>query len=146
MLCNPCALRGREKRGQNQKGLHHPRLLAGPQKGGIAVQPLRSRGSLEEGTKSEKTTSPLPSRGPGSGRNCYATRALSRIPEEGTKSEVATSPLPSRGPRRTHAPRRGDKIRKGYITPAFSGAWKWLELLRNPCPLRDPRKRGQNQK
>ena len=25
-------------------------------------------------------------------------------------------------------PRRGDKIKKGYLTPTFSGAHKWAEL------------------
>ena len=55
-------------------------------------------------------------------------------------------------------PQRGDKIRSGYITPAFSEvpivgknqsgyitpafswAHKWAELLRNPCVQRVPRK------
>ena len=39
-------------------------------------------------------------------------------------------------------PNRGDKIRSGYITSAFSGAHKWAELLRNPCVLWGPQKRG----
>ena len=39
-----------------------------------------------------------------------------------------------------------DKIRSGYITPAFFGAHKWAELLHNPCILGGPEKRGQNQK
>ena len=60
---------------------------------------------------------------------------------------------------------RRDKIRSGYITPAFSGSHNWAEVLRNPyvlgglqergqnqkwlfnpCVLRDPQKRGWNQK
>ena len=41
---------------------------------------------------------------------------------------------------------KGDKIRKGYITPAFSEAQKWAELLQNPCVLGVPQQRGQNQK
>ena len=41
---------------------------------------------------------------------------------------------------------KGDKIRSGYITPAFSGAQKWAELLHKPCVLRGPQQRGQNQK
>ena len=99
---------------------------------------------------------PLLSRGPRSGQICYVTPAYWRSPEEGTKSKVATSPLPSRRPRRgwlcyvTPAfygvPRIGDKIKSGHITPAFSGAHKWAEYLRNPCVLRGSQKRGQNQK
>ena len=30
---------------------------------------------------------------------------------------------------------KGGKIRKGYLTFAFSGAHKWAEWLRNPCIL-----------
>ena len=41
---------------------------------------------------------------------------------------------------------QGDKIRSGYLTPAFSGAHKWAELLHNPCILGGPQTRGQNQK
>ena len=54
--------------------------------------------------------------------------------QRGTKSEVAASPLPSRGPKRgqncsvtpafSGVPNKGDKIRSGYLTPAFSGAQK----------------------
>ena len=43
-------------------------------------------------------------------------------------------------------PSKGDKIRSGNITPAFLGAHKWAELLRNPCVLAGPKKSGQNQK
>ena len=65
-------------------------------------------------------------------------------------SEVATSLLPSQGPRRggtcyvtlafsgvLNAKRRG-KYRSGYLTPAFSGAHKRAEMLRNPCILEVP--------
>ena len=37
----------------------------------------------------------------------------------------------------------GKKIRSGYLTPAFSGAQKRAEFLRNPCILRDPKQRGR---
>ena len=112
LLCNPCVLGGPLKRGQNQKWPHHPYLLGGPQMGDFATLPLRSHGPLEKGTKSETATSPLPSQGPTIGQNCYATLAFSGVPW------------------------RGDKIRSGYITPAFSGAHKWAEVLHNPCVLR----------
>ena len=67
-----------------------------------------------------------PSRGPKRGRKCYTTPAFSGIPNA----------------------KRGDKIRIGYLTPAFSGAHKWAELLGNPCIFGGPqhKARGQNQK
>ena len=46
---------------------------------------LRSRGSPEKRTKS--ATSPVPTRGPKSGRNCYVTPAFSRVPGKGDKNE-----------------------------------------------------------
>ena len=68
------------------------------------------------------TTSPLPSPGPKRGRNCYVTPAFSGIPNA----------------------KRGEKIRSGYLTLAFSGAQKRAKLLRNPCILGNPqRQRGQ---
>ena len=56
-----------------------------------------SLGSPTKGTKSEVATSPLPSWGPKRGRKCYVTLAFSWVPN------------------------KGDKIRSGYRTPAFSG-------------------------
>ena len=38
---------------------------------------------------------------------------------------------------------QGDKIKSGYITPPFSRAQKWAELLRNPCVLGGRQTRGQ---
>ena len=35
-----------------------------------------------------------------------------------------------------------DEIRSGCLTPTLSGAQKRAELLRNPCFLADPKKRG----
>ena len=48
------------------------------------------------GTKSELAPSPLPSRGPTSGRECYVSPAFSgsRSPTKGTKSELAACHLP----------------------------------------------------
>ena len=34
--------------------------------------------------------------------------------------------------------KRGEKFRSGYLTPAFSGAQKRAEVLRNPCILEVP--------
>ena len=40
---------------------------------------------------------------------------------------------------------KGDKIRIGCLTPAFSGARKRGEMLLHPCILGGPQQRGQNQ-
>ena len=109
---------------QNQKWMPHPCLLGGPKEGGNATSPLHSQGSLEEGTKSELAPSPLPSRGPKRGQACYVTPAFSGVPK------------------------RGDKIRIGCLTPAFSGAETpsaggELEVVPSPLPSRGP-KRGRN--
>ena len=32
--------------------------------------------------------------------------------------------------------RKGDKIRSSYLTPTFSGAHKWTEMLRQPLCIR----------
>ena len=39
-----------------------------------------------------------------------------------------------------------DKLRSGYLTPALSGAQKRAEMLLNPCILRGPPQKIQNQK
>ena len=43
-------------------------------------------------------------------------------------------------------PRRGDKIKRGYFTPAFSGAQKWVESLHTPSALGGAHKRGKTHK
>ena len=63
-------------------------------------------------------TSPLPSRGPKRGLNCYATPAFLGVPNA----------------------KRGDKIRSSYLTPAFSGGQKRAEMLRNPYILEGPQR------
>ena len=57
--------------------------------------------------------------GPKRGRKCYVTRAFSGIPKQ-----------------------RGDKIRSGHLTPAFSGPQKRAEVLRSTCILGDPQTKG----
>ena len=71
-------------------------------------------------------TSPLPSWRPKRGRDCGVTLAFSGVPNA----------------------KRGEKIRSGYLTPAFLGAQKGAGLLRNPCILGGPQRqaRGENQK
>ena len=76
------------------------------------------------GDKIGMRASPVPSRGPKRGHNCYVTPTLSGVPNA----------------------KHGDKIRSGYFSIAFSGAQKRAELLRNPCLLGgSPIRRGQNQ-
>ena len=102
--------------------------------------------------------SPLPSWGPKRGRKCNVTPVFSGVPnaKRGTKSEVAASPMPSQRPKRgrkcyvtlafSGVPNKGDKIRSGCLTLAFSGAQKRAELLRNPYVPGGPQQRGQNRK
>ena len=61
--------------------------------------------------QNQKWLSPLHSLEPQKGRNCYATPAFSGIPNA----------------------KLGDKIKSGYLTPAFSQAQRRAELLRNPA-------------
>ena len=83
-LCNRCISRGPQRQvwGENQIWVPHPCLLGGPKEGGVATQPLHSRGSPtpSAGRKSEMPTSRLRSRGPKRGRNCYVTAAFSGVP------------------------------------------------------------------
>ena len=67
----------------------------------------------------------MPSQGPKKGRHCYATCVFSGAPN----------------------PKRGEKIRSGYLKPAFSAAQRRAELLRNPCILGGPQSqaRGENE-
>ena len=120
LVRNACILGGPQTRGQTQKWQPHPYLLEGPQLGRIATEPLHSWVSPNKGTKSKVATSPLPSEGPTGGRKCYITPAFSGVPK------------------------RGDKIKSGYLTLAFSGAHKWVEVLNNPCFLGGSQTRGQN--
>ena len=93
-------------------------------------------GPLQRGTKSEVAASTLPSRGPKRGQDCSVTPAFSGIPNakrgEGKKSELS--------------PTKGNKIRSGCLTPAFSGAQKRARLLRHPCILGDPQRQARGAK
>ena len=98
------------KGGQNQKWVPHACSLRGPQVGGNATSPLNTPGSPKQrGTKSEMGTSPMLSWGPTRGRKYYVTPTYSGIPKAS-----------------------GDKIRSGRLPLAFSGAHKWVEMLRQP--------------
>ena len=159
LLRNPCIFGGpqHQARAQNQNWMLQPCLLGGPTKGGIATQAVSLRGSPtpSAATKSEVATTPLPSRGPKRGWNCYATGAFSGVLKKGDKIRSGyLTPAFSGAQKRAELLRnpcilwvpnvkRGDKIRSGYLTPAFSGAQKRAKLLRNPCILWVPNvKRG----
>ena len=88
--CLNLAFSGAQKR---VEVLQNPCVLGGPQ--------TRGQGS-------EVVASPLPSRVPKRGRNCYQTCVFSGVPD------------------------KGDKIRSGCLNPVFLGAQKRAELLRNP--------------
>ena len=65
--------------------------------------------------------SPLPSRGPKGGQNCYVTPAFSGVLNT----------------------KRGEEIRSGCLTPAFSEAQRRAELLPNPCILGGPQRQAR---
>ena len=109
---NPCLLGGPQQTGQNRKWLPHPCNPGGPS----TAERLRmcSWGSPNKRTKSEVVASPLPSHGPKRGWKCYVTPAFLGVPN------------------------KGDKMRSGGLTPAFSGAHNRAEVLCNPCILGCP--------
>ena len=88
-----------------------------------------------------------------SGRECYVTPTFSGVPNKGEQNQnwlpqpcllagpkvggSARSPLHSQG-----SPTKGNKIRIGCLSHAFSGAQKWVEVLCHPCILGGPQQRG----
>ena len=122
--------------------LHHPYILGDPQ---------------QRGTKSEVAASPLPSEGPKRGRKYHVTPAFSGLPNKWKQNQTwvphpcllggpkeggnATSPLHSRG-----SPTKGNKIRSGFLMPAFSGAQKRAKCYITPTFSGLPKKGEQNQK
>ena len=119
MLRHPCMLGIPNKGGKNQQWLPHPCLLGGPKEGAKATSRLHSRDPQQRGTKSEVAASSLSSRGHKKGRKCYVTPAFL-------------------GP-----PTKGNKIKSGCLTPAFSGAHMGPEVLRHPCILKDPQRQAR---
>ena len=103
------------------------------------------------GTKSDVASSPVPSQGPKRWRNCYVTPAISGVQRQarGPNQMWLTHPCLLGGQKWAELLRnpcilggsptpRGDKIRIGCLTLAFSGAQKMAELPRNPCILGGP--------
>ena len=100
-------------------------------------------------------SSPLPSRGPKSGRKLYITPTFSGIPKQKGEQNQKWLPHPCflGGPKEgrnatpsLHSRRspntEGDKVRIVCLTLAFSGAHKWAEMLDHPCILQDYQQRG----
>ena len=142
---SPLHSRGIPNKGeQNQNWLPHPCILGDSQR--------QSRGA-----KSKVATSPLPSWGPKRGRKCYVNPAFLGIPNKGEQNqnwllqpcllggpkegENATSPQHSRV-----SPIKGNKIKTGYLTHAFSGAQKRAKMLCHPCIRGDPQRQARGAK
>ena len=129
---------------RNLKWLPHPCLLGGPKESRSATSPLHYQGSptasagskirngpQQRGTKCEVAASPLPSRGPKRGRQCYVATAFSGLPKA------------KRGEQNQKwSPTKGSKIKRRRLTPVCSGAQKRVEMQRHPYILGDPQHRG----
>ena len=84
------------------------RAFTGAQKRAeLLYKPLRSRGSATKGTNLEVAASPMPSLRPKRGQISYITIVFSGVPN------------------------KGDKMRSGCLTPAFSWAHKRADFLPN---------------
>ena len=92
--------------------LHHPCIPRGAQR-------------QAPGAKSEVATSPLPPQVPKRGRKPYVTPAFSGIPNAKRREQ-----------NQKWSPTKGNKIRTGCLSLAFSGAQKRVEMLRHPCILK----------
>ena len=95
-------------------------LLRNPEEGGSGTSPLHSRGSPNKGGPNQNwPPHPYLLRGRRR-RKCYVTPAFSGIPNA----------------------KRGEKIRSGCLTPAFSRARKRAKMLCHPCILGGPQTKG----
>ena len=149
----PTFLGSRTKGEQNQKWLPHPCLLGGQKMAEMLRHAYVLRDPQQRGTESQVAASPLPSPGPKGGRKCYVTLAFSGVPNKGEQNQKwLPHPCLLRGPKGGHrcyvtpafsgSPTKGNKITRGCLTPAFSGAQKRAEMLRHPYILRDHQQRG----
>ena len=120
---------------QNQKWMPHPCLLGGPKEGGNYTPPLHSQFHHRQawGAKSE-----LAPNKEEQNQKWLPHPCLLGGPKEGRN---ATSPLHSRG-----SPTKGNKIRNGCLTPAFSGIQKRAEMLHHSCILGDPQSQARGAK
>ena len=143
------------KRGEEIRNGYLTLAFSGAQKrAGLLRNPSVLGVPNQKGTKSELVASPLASRGPKRGRNCYATLHSrgSPTPSAATKSREATSPLPPPGPKRgwkcyvtLHSwgsPNEWGQNQKWLSHPCLLMGKKREELLRNPYILGDPQTKG----
>ena len=108
----------------------------------------------QRGTKSEVAASPLPSRGPKRGQNCYVTPAFSGNPNKGEQNQkwvrhpclLGGPQRQARGAKSEVSPTKGNKIRSGCLTPPFLGAQKRAEMLCHPCILRGSQRQARGAK
>ena len=117
------------------------------------MSPLHSRRSPTKGNKITIGWLRGAFSGLTSGRKCYVTPAFSVVPNKGEQKQnsvpqpcllrgskagrTATSSLHSRG-----SPTKGNKIRMGCLSGAFSGAQKWAVVLRHRYIVGGPQQRG----
>ena len=92
-------------------------------------------GPQQRGTKSQLAASPLPSRGPKRRQKCYVTPPFLGISDAWRGEQ-----------NQKWSPTKGNKIRSGYLTPAFSEARKRAEMRHQPCILKDPQRQAQGAK
>ena len=114
-------LSGSPKEGTTITSGHITHALSGAQNWAELLRPPNVLGGPQNKGPNQKAFITPPFSG-GGGADCYVTPAFSGVPKKGAgESEGATS-------------------------PALSGVQKGAELVRNPCVLRGPQKRQQNQK
>ena len=101
----------------------------------MLCHPYSLQNPLPRGTKAQLDASPLPSWGTKRGRKCYVNPAFSCIPNARRGEQ-----------NQKWSPTKGNKIRSGYLTPAFSEARKRAEMRHQPCILKDPQRQAQGAK
>ena len=104
----------RKLQGKTQNRLPNPCFLGGQKRAQVLCNLYIREGSRsisqnlrQKERKSELATTPVPSRSPKMGWTCYITNAFSGV----------------------HNAMSGEKIRSGYLTPAFSRAQNRAEML-----------------
>ena len=99
--------------------------ISGAHKRAEMLRNLYVLGGPRKGDKTAMATSPLPARGPTSGRNCYVTLTFLRIPIKGEKIRIYYLHLGPTSRRNCYVtppfsgvPSKKDKMRNGYLTPS----------------------------
>ena len=122
MLHKPCILGDHQSKGDKIRiGCLTPAFLEAQKRAEMLRHPCILR---DPQTKGDKISGRL-------------TPAFLGVPKQSGSKSVAASLLPSRGPQS-----KGDKIRSGYLTPAFLETQKRAEMVHHPCILGDPQTKG----